>query len=405
MKDTFDMQNPWRKPGHSFHRQRYIKRGMFDTLMADIDKKRINVLLGARQVGKTFLIKRMIQRLIESKSANRKQIFYFNFDAFVLHDLFKNQRAFLNFIKAYGKTGKKSYIFLDGAQRIAEVGLLLKQYYDLISDLELDIKFIVSGSSSLQIKSQVKETLTGRKKLLELYPVSYDEFLRWHNIETPRDPAEAAMFDIKTYQRHMAQFVVFGGYPDVVAADDADEKISLLKEIYSSYVRKDISEFLKIEDIAGFNRLVRFLAAQNTALCKINEIAKNVRLSRHYVEKYITSLEETYVASRLSPFFANFGKAIIKAPKLYFCDPGLRNTVFGEFQSLENRTDAGALVENFIFSELLKSDLKEYIWFYRTTAGSEIDFIIAKNTVCIPVEVKQSIGRQQKIPKIFGSSG
>ncbi len=397
MKSTFDLQNPWRTPGHQFPESRYIERDIFGKLMQEQEKKRITVLLGSRQVGKTFLMQKMIEKLLSEKNVDPKQVFYFNFDAFNLIDLVEDDRDFLDFIGSYGLANKKTYIFLDEAQRIPEVGILIKRYYDL----GLDIKFMVSGSSSLQIKSQVKETLTGRKQLFELSPISYVEFLRYKGLNPLDDLVQLARFESDRYQRLMEEFVIFGGYPGVVVTESPEDKIQLLKEIYHSYVQKDISDFFKVEDIGGFNRLVQFLAAQTGSLFKINEVTKNIRLSRHFVEKYLLALEQTYVLTFLRPYFANLGKAIIKAPKLYFYDTGLRNIVFGAFQPLNNRSDAGAVIENFVFSELIKSVAKERLWFYRTTTGSEIDFLFITGNQVIPVEVKYSTSRQEAIPKIF----
>lgn len=397
MKSTFDLQNPWRTPGYQFSKTRYIERDIFSKLIQGQEKTRITVLLGSRQVGKTFLMQKMIEKLLSEKNVDPKQIFYFNFDAFNLIDLVKSDRDFLDFIAAYRLADKKAYIFLDEAQRIPEAGILIKRYYDL----GLDIKFMVSGSSSLQIKSQVKETLTGRKQLFELTPISYIEFLRYKGLNALDDLAQLVRFESDKYQRLMEEFVIFGGYPGVVVIKNREDKINLLKEIYHSYVQKDISDFFKVENIAGFNRMVQFLAAQTGSLCKINEVSKNIRLSRHFVEKYLLALEQTYVLAFLRPYFANLGKAIIKVPKLYFYDTGLRNTVFGQFQPLNNRQDAGALIENFVFSELIKSVEKERLWFYRTTTGSEIDFLFIKGNNTIPVEVKYSTSRQETIPKTF----
>ena len=132
-------------------------------------------------------------------------------------------------------------------------------------------------------------------------------------------------------------------------------------------------------------------------------MAKNVHLSRHFVEKYLLALEETYVIAFLRPYFANLGKAIIKTPKVYFYDTGLRNAVFGEFQPLDNRADIGTMIENFVFSELIKSVEKDRLWFYRTTTGSEIDFIFVKGNKTIPIEEKYRISGQKAYPKTFNT--
>lgn len=397
MKSTFDLQNPWRNRDYNFPSGPYIRRRMLPVLLGDLKKNRVTVLLGSRQVGKTFLIRKLIQTLITDKQTDPNQIFYFNFDAFDLMDLVKSERDFLDFISYYGLKDKKAYVFWDEAQRIPEVGLLAKRYYDL----GLNIKLVISGSSSLQIKSQVKESLAGRKHLFELFPVSYDEYLNYNGVETPQDLRQAARFEERDYQRFLEQFVIYGGYPGVVTEKDPEDKKELLKEIYRSYVQKDISDFLKIEDIAGFNRMVQLLAAQSGALCKINEVAKNVRISRHYVDKYLLALQETYIAESLKPYFPNLGKAIVKTAKVYFCDTGMRNTVFGTFEPLQQRSDSGFLVEGFVFSELLKSVNRDRLWFYRTTTGTEVDFLFVKAGRVIPVEVKYSASRQRTIPRAF----
>ncbi len=399
MKNTFDLQNPWRVPGYTFTKEEYIHRDIFARLLQDLNQKEIIVVVGSRQVGKTFLMKKMIEKLITDENIDPRQIFYFNFDAFNLIDLVNSDRDFLDFIKYYGIPERVAYIFLDEAQRVSEIGLLVKRYYDL----GLNMKFIISGSSSLQIKGQVKETLTGRKHLFELYPITFEEFLQYKGLGTPEELASIMRFESDRYEHFMEEFVLFGGYPGVVKLDGIENKIRLLKEIYQSYVQKDISDFLKIEDISGFNRMVQFMATQTGGLCKINEVAKNIRLSRHFVEKYLFALDGTYVMTSLRPYFVNLGKAIIKTPKVYFYDTGIRNAVFGQFESLNKRLDAGALVENLVFSELVKSVDKDHLWFYRTATGSEIDFLFVSGDDIIPVEVKYGITRQKIVPKIFNT--
>jgi len=397
MKTTFELQNPWRTADYAFPSGPYIQRRILPQILADLSKPHATVLLGARQVGKTFLLRKLIQSLIVDQTVSPEQIFYFNFDAFDLIELVKKEADLLAFIDYYGTKGHNAFVFWDEAQRIPDVGLLAKRY----QDLGLNIKLIISGSSSLQIKSQVKESLAGRKRVFEINPVSYREFLAYKGVALPEDLAATARFESQRFERLLEEFVIFGGYPGVVVEERSQDKAALLREIYQSYVQKDISDFLKIEDVAGFNRMVQFLAAQAGALLKVNEVAKNVRLSRHFVEKYLLALEETYVVAMLRPHFANLGKAIVKTPKLYFYDTGLRNAVFGTFESLNARTDAGALVEGFVFCELLKAVDRDRLWYYRTTTGTEIDFCIVKGGKSFPLEVKYRAVRQRTAPKAF----
>jgi len=203
------------------------------------------VVVGSRQVGKTFLIKKLIEKLLTEGNVDPRQIFYFNFDAFNLIDLVCNDRDFLDFISYYGLSGEMAYIFFDEAQRVPEIGLLIKRYYDL----GFALKFVNSGSSSLQIKSHVKETLMGRKHFFEFYPITFGEFLRYKGHKITGDLARILRFESDQYHRLMEKFVLFGGYPGVVKTDCIEDKVKLLKEIYQSYVQKDISDFLKIENI------------------------------------------------------------------------------------------------------------------------------------------------------------
>ncbi|MDM8552619.1 ATP-binding protein [Desulfobacterales bacterium HSG2] len=399
MKTTFDIQNPWRIPGYTFSQEICIRRDIFEDMLRDLDKKPVTIVIGSRQVGKTFLMKKLIKRLISGKGVDPRQVFYFNFDALNLIDLIENDRDFLDFITHYGVPGKKSYVFLDEAQRIPEAGLIIKRYYDL----DLNMKFVVSGSSSLEIRSQVRETLAGRKRLFELYPVSFREFLSFRKPDAHDDLSVIMKFESDRYESLMQEFLLFGGYPGVVTTDGTEDKIRLLREIYNAYMQKDISDFLKIEDVPGFNRLVHFAASQTGGLCKISEISKNIRISRHFVEKYLFTLEQTYIISFLRPYFVNLGKAIIKTPKLYFCDTGIRNSVFSQFEPLKNRADAGILVENFVYSELIKYVDKDHLWFYRTTGGSEVDFLFVRGNRVVPIECKYSSGRQKIVPRILTS--
>jgi len=399
MKAIFDRQNPWRQRGFTFSNAPYIHREIHNVLIRHLDKQEISVLVGSRQIGKTFTIQKLIEHLLTHKKVQPEQIFYLNLDAIELIELVQNENLLLEFVNLYNPTNKRSYIFLDEAQRIPECGLLLKRYYDL----NLNMKLVVSGSSSLGIKSQVKETLTGRKQLFEMLPISFKEFLNYKNINLSLPFEKKLKFESEIYQHLFNEFLLFGGYPGVVKLDKPEDKIQLLDEIYRSYVQKDISDFLKVHDIIGFNRLLQMLAAQNTGLLNTNELSKLTGITRYYIEQYLHFLEETYIIQRLRPYFKNLGKTVIKTPKIYFIDTGIYNTVFKQFQNINNRIDSGQIVENFVFSELIKSINIDNIWFYRTNTGSEVDFILNRSGGLELMEVKYSKTRQQTTPKVFAS--
>lgn len=399
MKKMFDFQNPWRFPGYHMPQEPYIRRHILAALLEHLSKPEITVLSGARQVGKTFLFKKMIEHLLTEKNTRPEQIFYFNFDALELIEIFTRPADFIEFISGYGVAQHKNYIFLDEFQRIPNGGLLLKNYYDL----GLNFKFLVSGSASLEIKSQIKESLVGRKRLFELLPVSFKEYIAFQGLETTQPLALRARFESARYQKALENFIRFGGYPGIVKLTAENDKINLLKEIYDSYLKKDISDYFKVENVLGFNRLVQLLAAQTANLCNLNELAKMSGLTRYFTEIYLGHLQDTFVIRMLRPYFKNIGKSLVKTPKSYFVDPGIRNSIFSLFNPPEQRTDLGAIIENFVFSELIKKLPSDNLWFFRTQNDSEVDFLYQKGDEIIPIEVKYSKADKIPIPKILTS--
>ncbi|OQX96269.1 hypothetical protein B6I21_01370 [candidate division KSB1 bacterium 4572_119] len=399
MNITFQNQNPWRNPDFSFPKDKYIYRQILEKIINHLDKQEITVIVGSRQVGKTFLMKKTIEHLLLKGDMDPKQIFYFNFDSLELIELIQNEKDFLDFVRDYSIKDKRCYIFLDEAQRITNCGLLIKRYFDL----GLNIKFIVSGSSSLEVKSEVKETLAGRKRLFELFPITFGEFLAYKGISNTTSIENKLRFEYNHYIDLLNEFILFGGYPGVVKLANAEDKILLLKEIFQSYIQKDIGDFLNVSDVLGFNKLLQMLATQSAQLLKSNELSKLIGVSRYNIEKYLFFLQQTYIVHLLRPYFINIGKALIKTPKLYFIDTGIRNVVFNQFQDLNIRADNGQLAENFVFSELAKSVDLNNLWFYRTTSGTEIDFLYNIGTSVIPIEVKYSESKQRSIPRAFST--
>jgi len=189
-------------------------------------------------------------------------------------------------------------------------------------------------------------------------------------------------------QSHYEQHVIYGGYPAVVLENDRERKLRLLRDIYESYVRKDINQLFTVENITSFNNLVKMLALQIGNLVNLHELTTNLSISRPTVEKYLLTLENTFILKRIPPFFANKRKEIVKMPKVYYHDTGMRNQVIRNFQQLSLRTDAGALVENSVFKSLnVRLSLLEDLKFWRMKNGSEVDFIVEGEQL-MPVEAK-----------------
>jgi len=377
--------------------QKIVKREISTKLKKHLEKQEITILSGARQVGKTTLLKQLKKYLI-NKGYPENQIITFNLDTIYELELFQSQQKFINFLKE--RTGKqKLFVFIDEAQRVENAGIFFKGIYDL----NLPLKFVLTGSSSLEIKSKIHEPLTGRKRVFHLYPFSFAEYL------SSQDEILSKLLikdDISTYDQnqileHLFSFINWGGYPNVALENNILEKKEILKEIFSSYLEKDIIGFLKIRNPSNLTNLATLLSAQTGQLLNTNTLSKSLKTERKTLENYLEILEKTFVIKRIPPFFKNYRKEIVKMPKPYFLDTGLRNFSLGLFQNLETRPDKGQLLENFIFSELLKHT-EDKLHFWRTREKTEIDFVITDlHGNIIPIEVKSNLFKKPEVPRAF----
>jgi predicted AAA+ superfamily ATPase len=356
IQDIFRLQNPWR------YDQSYVfdlkPRAVFDTLTDQLSNELLIGLIGSRQVGKSSLLYLLIEYL-QQNGTPPASIFYFNLDDFHLHQIFQSVSTFLEFI---GKDHERKYVIVDEIQRLPEPGLILKQIYDL----KRNIKIIYSGSSQLEIKSKTREHLVGRTRIFQINRLCLNEYMDFAAPVTRRE----AMHDI----------MIYGSYPAVAIQSSKTEKILRIKDIYQSYVQKDLVEFLALEKTDAYNKLLIRLANQTGDLLNINDLANKLRIKRQEVESYIAILEQTFICKRIYPFYRNYNKEIIKTPKLYFLDLGLRNYMINQFNSPDLRNDTGRLFENLYLNELIASDFHclNKINYWRTTNQTEIDFIIHK---------------------------
>lgn len=395
----FLLQNPWREGKKVKLPDNFIPRDITSQVFNWMDEPDILVILGPRQSGKTTLLKKIILSL--STSTPPENIFYFNLDSEPIRELFSQPASFARFIKDYQKKEGRVIVIVDEVQRIENAGLFLKNLYDA----QLDFKIIVSGSSSLEIKAKIKEYLTGRKKLFYLLPLNLTEFIKRENLPSSLFTSDKLGEEQdRLYGQHLRscleEFAIFGGYPKVVLQKNPDKKIEELKEIYSSYIQKDVVDFLKVERSDVFNKLVALLAYQSGNLVKKEELSTSLASSWITVGKYLQILTDTFVIRLLLPYFTNRRKEITQMPKVYFTDTGLRNYVCGSFSNLEIRPDKGAIIETLVFSELAKRlKASQEIRFWRTQTKAEVDFVILKNSRLIPVEVKFSLLKRPAVAR------
>ena len=366
IKDIFELQNPWRISGKI--PLALMERSILRTVLDNLENRKMLGLIGSRQVGKSSLLYLVIDDLIRH-GVNPNHLFYFNLDDLKLQDLFNDVAEFIHFLQP---GHNRKYIFIDEIQRLETPGLFLKE----IQDLHLNLKIIYSGSSQLEIKSKLKEHLVGRARQFEIHRLSFSEYLSYNHPITRIQALEESL--------------IYGSYPAVSLERRGTDKKLAIKDIYQSYVEKDLVDFLKIGNVGAFNRLLVLLANQIGQLLNVDKLSKALRIPRKETEKYLSILESTFIIKRIYPFHKNYKKEITKTPKLYFMDLGLRNFVINNFNELALRNDQGDLFENFYLLELLKSDFHSLnrINFWRTTNQTEIDFIIMEENKTRAIEVK-----------------
>ncbi|MEX1384500.1 ATP-binding protein [Lutibacter sp.] len=348
------------------------KRTLKDTIESKINKGKAIIVVGPRQVGKTTLIKDII---------NNKKHLFLDGDDPTVRNLLNNPNT--EQIKSI--IGANKIIFVDEAQRIEGIGLTLK----IITDQFKDVQLFVSGSSSFDLSSALNEPLTGRKWEYELYPISWEEFEDKHNYLVAEQQLENRL--------------LYGFYPDVL--NNSGEEKDLLKQLVNSYLYRDILAYSNIKKPEVLEKLVQALALQLGSEVNYNELAQIVGVDKNTVSSYIDILEKGYVVFKLNSFSRNLRNEIKKNKKIYFYDNGVRNMVLGNFTPLNLRQDTGALWENFLIAERLKqntyksTNAKMYFW--RTKQQQEVDLVEEHNGIITGFEFKWNAKKKLKLPKTF----
>ena len=375
-----------------------IKREILPSILHWIGKEKILILKGARQVGKTTILQQIIAD-IQKKDSTAATV-YFRADDKENSQIFQSTATLEEYLKrTCGFPLKFVYLFIDEFQVIENSGLFLKNIFDKYHD---KMQIIVSGSSSLEITKNT-EFLTGRSIDFDIQRISFREYFNYEN-KSDIKPIQLKNFDeLKLFYEtfsdkidiHFKEYLAFGGYPEVITTLENKDKEIILSSIVKTYIEKDIAGFLKIENITGFNNLVKILSAQIGNLVNLSEVSNTTTLSRNTAEKYLDILIGTYVFHMVTPFYKNIRSELSKMPKVYTLDIGICNYFTRSLDS-DNRLN-GAIVENFVYLHLLNQYKKDYIHFYRTIGGAEIDFVIegAENNVILG-EVKYST--KAKVP-------
>ncbi|MCO6493382.1 MAG: DUF4143 domain-containing protein, partial [Phaeodactylibacter sp.] len=270
----------------------------------------------------------------------------------------------------------------------------------------LPYKFIVSGSGSLELKENIHESLAGRKRLFELETASFYEFAQYKTDYIYRERIKDYLeLQPETAQLLLREYLNFGGYPRVITAPDIEEKTAVLREIYQSYLEKDIRLLLQIEKSQEFTTMMRLLALRIGNTIDYSGLSKDVGLSFATLKKYLWYAEKTFVLELLPPFFRNKEKEIVKAPQLYFKDLGLRNITIENAGRIRSINEAGFEFQNFVY-RLLRAYIGERLFslhYWRTKSQAEVDFVIDRGQDLLPVEIKAKAMKKPAISRSLRS--
>lgn len=364
-----------------------VDRNIFPEIISDLELRKIQILIGTRQVGKTTILNLVEKFLIKTKT----QILKVNLENPEYFKIFQSHQKILDYLKVSGfDLHKKIYILLDEFQSLIGIDRIMKLFFDE----QPNIKIIATGSSSLLVNRDIKEGLTGRCFFYHIFHFDFLEFARTKPNKFVFNMLEMNKYlETDTIQSSLDEYLFWGGYPEIILQASVDLKNKLFKNIYSSYIQKDINIFLKKNSIPKFTEFVELLASQIGSLVNVNTFSRTLGVSNYNLENYIFTLEQTFMVKFIAPFCRNKTKEIRKMKKVYFFDLGLRNYVL-KIQSLP--FNCGNLAENFAFIELFRNH--DYsIKYWRTRQGSEIDFILEYDQKIIPVEVKYQNNINTKI--------
>ncbi len=371
---------------------KYIVRKAETAIRAHLAKPEITIILGPRQVGKTTLMKKL---MAEIRQTGRPVGFY-NLDIDTASGLFSTQQHFLDALRLEFAE-KPAVVFIDEIQRLQNAGLFLKGLYDR----DLPYKFVVSGSGSLELKEKVIESLAGRKRVFHLMPLSFREFFHYKTDYKYKGKwRQAADVYPDLMDRLMKEYLVFGGYPKVVLAEDEKEKRAELQEIILSYLDRDVAAIIGVNHPGAYQRLMRLMAQRTGHFVNYSGLAVLAGLSSPTVKKYLWYLQKTFMINCIPPFFRNPEKEIVKSPACYFTDLGIVNWNRRDFRIFSSEVNTGMIFQNFVFLQLrdMLADSFFELKTWRTKAKAEVDFVIDTGHKPLPVEVKFSDFHKPHIP-------
>jgi predicted AAA+ superfamily ATPase len=351
-----------------------IKRNLQTLIQSYLFQKKAIILFGARQTGKTTLVKDLVKPY-------KDQCLFLNGDETDTSEVFNH----VNSTKLAPIISKYKIVVIDEAQRIPNIGIVLKIIYDNFPNIQL----IATGSSSFELANKMNEPMTGRKLDFHLHPLSFGELVDHHGL-----------IEEKRLLHHR---LVYGCYPDIVQNISHEKRF--LASLASSYLYKDLLMLESIKKPVLLEKILKALAIQMGNEVSYNELAQLLSADKNTIEKYIDLLEKTFIIFKINGYSKNIRNEIKRSRKIYFYDNGIRNAILGNYQPIDSRTDLGALWENYFISERVKvlantiPETKHYFW--RTTQQQEIDLIEEKGDDLLGIELKWNLKKKISFPKTF----
>ena len=351
-----------------------IDRFIADLLQDELYEGKALLVFGPRQVGKTTALKKLI-------AAQAQSYLFLNADESDVRESLENTTS----TQLRLLFGNHKIVFIDEAQRVANIGITLK----LITDVLTDVQVIATGSSAFDLASKTQEALTGRKREFFMFPLSFAEMVQHHGLLEEK--------------RHLEQRLIYGYYPEIFTKPI--KATNNLRELAESYLFKDVLQLDFIKKPILLTKIVKAIALQIGSEVSLQEISRLVGADVHTVEKYMDILEKAFVIFTLPALSRNVRNEIRKGRKVYFYDTGIRNALIANFNGLQNRTDTGALWENFVIAERMKwlryNNKHVDTYFWRTTQQQEIDYLEEENGQFRAVEFKWNSKQKARFSKTF----
>ena len=421
-ENLFFLNNPWRRGAYRLPEE-IIERDMFPYACACLDAPEILLLTGLRQTGKSTLARQLIHYLLTVRQVSPATVFYFTFDDLSLrHELSASFPTFIRIMeKLLGGDAAsfgRLWLFADEVQKLP--GFI--EYVKALHDLGYPIKWVLTGSSALELMSQVRESLAGRVLHLPVSPFTEGEVFRVREMPAPDKGVVRAMLtcaqpleegELQRQQATLLPFrhdidrigddmLLYGSLPAVARATEGERRLTLLKNYRDTYLEQDIRGIVKDDKLWIYQRVMEILAGRTGDLLNYTDIAGQTGVAVDTVKRYVALLEKTFLIRELTTCSRNIRAEQLKSPRIYFTDLGIRNILLGitDLALLERLNLLGSSLENLVEerlqAELILTRRQARLHYWRTKAKDEVDLVVATPQTLLPIEIKSDRTPQKR---------